>query len=160
MLLYTLELPVSLHTFIFFFLVLWYNFHRLLFDDEKEKLYQQSGLKKNISSNTHGRGPNERRAALWPVLISTWKREQLASGAKRPLKKTWNSFSRSDFSEFFFPSRFVSWTPSVVAFQLSLARVSSLELSRRVRNGEGNAVRRVRVASKINIFVLLTFPPV
>lgn len=75
---------------------LWYNFHRLLFDDEKEeKLYQR---KKNISSNTHGRW---RRAALASVNFDVVTRTTSVRGTERSTKKTWNSFSRSDSSEFF-----------------------------------------------------------
>lgn len=77
---YTLELPY-LYTHLFFFPVLWYNFHRLLFDDEKENLYQQSGAENSAATHTDG------RRALWPVLILTSWREQLASGGKKSWKR-------------------------------------------------------------------------
>lgn len=68
---------------------MWYNFHRLLFDDEKEKLYQQeTRKKKHQQQHTRtGRGEHFR-----PVLILTSWREQLASGGKEVREKDFRLF--------------------------------------------------------------------
>lgn len=104
-----------LYTHLFFFLVcdiIFIGFYLMM--KRKNSTSKTRRRRRKISSNTHG----WRRIALWPVLIWTSWREQLASGQK-VVKKTLNSFSCSYFSEFYVPSRFVRENPLLCSFEFT-----------------------------------------